>query len=322
MGWVDAARGIGIVLVVVGHALAGLRGAGLLPEAEPWLFLHRFVYAFHMPLFFFLAGLFVLGPARASTARFLDSKLRTVAWPYLVWSVLQTLVQAGTGGTNQAVGLAALPAILHRPIMQFWFLYALFLMLVLFALLVRAGAGPAAVLAVAAALYVVPSVGSLGPWGPAYSVASFMVYLAAGVSLGRVVHGWLAVVPQRLAGGLAAFGFGLVAAGTAAGLDGARATAPLLAACGIAASALLAKTLAGSAVLGEWGRLSLPIFVAHTLASAGVRMALARGLHLGWWPLHVAAGIAAGLLLPVRLARLVERAGVPGVFTWPARRRG
>lgn len=308
--------------MVVGHALAGLRSAGILPEAEPWLFLHRFVYAFHMPLFFFLAGLFVLAPARASTARFLDSKLRTVAWPYLVWSILQTLVQAAAGGTNQAVGLSALAGVLHRPIMQFWFLYALFLMLVLFALLVRAGASPAAVMAVAAALYVVPAVGSLGPWGPAYSVANFMVYFAAGVALAAFVHGWLEAVPRGLAGAGAALGFALVALGVAGGLDGARATAPLLAACGIAATALLAKALPGAALLREWGRLSLQIFVAHTLASAGVRMALARGLHLGWWPLHVAAGIAAGLLLPVLLARAVERAGVPGVFTWPARRRG
>jgi peptidoglycan/LPS O-acetylase OafA/YrhL len=105
------------------------------------------------------------------------------------------------------------------------------------------------------------------------------------------------------------------------GLDSARATAPLLAACGIAATALLARALPGADLLREWGRLSLQIFVAHTLASAGVRIGLERGLHVGWWPLHVVAGVAAGLLFPVLLARLVERAGAPWVFTWPARRR-
>lgn len=321
MTWVDAARGLGIVLVVVGHALAGLRTAGILPEAQPWLFVHRFVYAFHMPLFFFLAGLFVLEPARASTARFLDSKLRTVAWPYLLWSVLQTLVQAATAGTNQGVGLAALSGVLHRPIMQFWFLYALFLMLVLFALLVRAGASPAAVAAVAAALYVVPAFGSLGPWGPAYSVANFMVYFAAGVVLAARVHGWLDAVPRGAAAVGAALGYALTAVGVALHLDGTRATGPLLAACGTTATVLLAKALPGATRLREWGRLSLQIFVAHTLASAGVRMALERGLHVRWWPLHVAAGVGAGIVFPVLLARLVERAGAPWVFTWPARRR-
>nr|WP_284508153.1 acyltransferase family protein [Caballeronia sp. AZ1_KS37] len=41
---IDAARGIGIVLVVLGHAIG-------LPE---WLF--RVIYSCHMPLFFFLSG--------------------------------------------------------------------------------------------------------------------------------------------------------------------------------------------------------------------------------------------------------------------------
>lgn len=51
--WADAARGLGMVLVYYGHvaaAVTDLHGAGL------WQM--RFIYAFHMPLFFVLSGMF------------------------------------------------------------------------------------------------------------------------------------------------------------------------------------------------------------------------------------------------------------------------
>lgn len=44
--WVDIAKGIGIILVVMGHANC--------PEIP-----HGIIYSFHMPLFFFLSGLFI-----------------------------------------------------------------------------------------------------------------------------------------------------------------------------------------------------------------------------------------------------------------------
>ncbi len=87
VAWVDVAKGIGIFLVVEGHVLPGLQSAGLLPtdEQSPGLrFLHDWTYAFHMPLFFFLSGLFVLRSAQGGLARFLDGKLRTVLYPYLL----------------------------------------------------------------------------------------------------------------------------------------------------------------------------------------------------------------------------------------------
>lgn len=41
--WVDLAKGVGIILVIAGHACC--------PEIP-----HAFIYAFHMPLFFFFRG--------------------------------------------------------------------------------------------------------------------------------------------------------------------------------------------------------------------------------------------------------------------------
>ena len=49
IGWVDAAKGIGILLVVLGHNQINSIAPGL----------HDTIYSFHMPLFFILAGMFL-----------------------------------------------------------------------------------------------------------------------------------------------------------------------------------------------------------------------------------------------------------------------
>lgn len=49
IGWVDAAKGLGIVLVVLGHNQINSAAPGL----------HDLIYSFHMPLFFILAGMFL-----------------------------------------------------------------------------------------------------------------------------------------------------------------------------------------------------------------------------------------------------------------------
>ena len=67
--WIDAAKGIGILFVVLGHAIR----PGMI--SIPWCdFLFRFIYSFHMPLFFVLSGYtFAL-----SYTRYLDQPLQFV----------------------------------------------------------------------------------------------------------------------------------------------------------------------------------------------------------------------------------------------------
>ncbi|MDA9004038.1 acyltransferase family protein [bacterium] len=56
--WVDYCKAIGIILVVYGHVARGLFNAGI-GSSIPWYSLvDSIVYSFHMPLFFFLSGLF------------------------------------------------------------------------------------------------------------------------------------------------------------------------------------------------------------------------------------------------------------------------
>jgi len=57
--WIDQAKGIGIFLVVVGHMIRSLVNSNILIDNFWVTFVDRWIYAFHMPLFFLVAGLFI-----------------------------------------------------------------------------------------------------------------------------------------------------------------------------------------------------------------------------------------------------------------------
>ncbi|MDZ4301868.1 MAG: acyltransferase family protein [Pseudomonas sp.] len=75
--WIDAAKGLGILLIFFGHVFS---------VAKPTP-LYVYVYAFHVPLFFFLSGL-TLKPDAESLGRVLTKKLRTLVVPYLYYAFL------------------------------------------------------------------------------------------------------------------------------------------------------------------------------------------------------------------------------------------
>ena len=74
--WLDMARGIGMILVVYGHSYG--------PE-------NRYVYLFHMPLFFILSGF--LYNDQHSFFRFLLKKITTLYIPFAGWNLIVMLVR-------------------------------------------------------------------------------------------------------------------------------------------------------------------------------------------------------------------------------------
>lgn len=73
--WIDSAKGLGIFLVVLGHALA------------PGGWTRTAIWTFHMPLFFFLSGL-TARPWRAGATSSVAHSLKNLAIPYLFFSVI------------------------------------------------------------------------------------------------------------------------------------------------------------------------------------------------------------------------------------------
>lgn len=71
---IDIVKGIGIVLMVVGHSGA--------PD-----YLHDFIYTFHMPLFFIVSGWFFNDKSIDDSRGFALRKIKSIYLPYLKWCV-------------------------------------------------------------------------------------------------------------------------------------------------------------------------------------------------------------------------------------------
>ncbi|MBO3115225.1 acyltransferase [Winogradskyella sp. DF17] len=126
--WIDRAKGLGIILVVLGHVIRGLNNAELFNGA---IFINTdyIIYTFHMPLFFFLSGIFFLKSLQKRGLRvFLKDKFSLLFYLYMLWSVIQFIVQLSLDRyTNGNTNIADILDVFVLPKGQMWFLYVLLL---------------------------------------------------------------------------------------------------------------------------------------------------------------------------------------------------
>ncbi len=78
---IDILRGVGILLVVAGHNWGVLHDKDLL---------FRVIYVFHMPLFFFISGIFIKSDENLNS--FLLNKFASILKPYIVVSTIVSLL--------------------------------------------------------------------------------------------------------------------------------------------------------------------------------------------------------------------------------------
>ena len=124
----DYAKCFGIALVVFGHVLRGLEHAGLLADSPEWAAVDRTIYLFHMPLFFYLSGLFFSATVeRRGYAGMLRHNAVVLLAPLVVWSYIQFSLQyVFSGDANAQLSLSDVLAAPFPPKQQFWFLGTLF----------------------------------------------------------------------------------------------------------------------------------------------------------------------------------------------------
>lgn len=127
--WLDHARGIGIILVVYAHQLRAQAAIGHVPTSWGGPFQDALIYSFHMPLFFFISGIVSLRSIRTKPfAASLSDKLKGIAYPYFLWSVISWCLSAmAVKYVNRPMDVSNLLSIVYQPILQYWFLYILFL---------------------------------------------------------------------------------------------------------------------------------------------------------------------------------------------------
>lgn len=322
--WADYAKGIGIILVVYGHVARGVHSAGLPMDEEVFRLVDSVIYSFHMPLFFFLSGLFFVGSLqRHGGARLVAGKLDTIAYPYIVWSVIQGTIEVLLSKfTNGNVTMHEVAALLWHPRAHFWFLYALFFIFLAATPIYRRLSArwhfAVTLVAVLVSLFRDGIPGGI----PLNFLYQYFVFFVLGVSTAPIVrclarHAGRLSVTAILAFAAFQFAFhGLL------GLD--YATSERSLALGLAISSIFAVVVvslqferAGPALLARIGNASLGIYLMHVLTGSGVRIVLHKFLGVDSAAVHLVLGTIVGVGLPLLAIGVMNKYGLACLFAPP-----
>lgn len=312
--WVDYAKGIGIILVVFGHVNRGLYSAGIHISTSFYQLTDSVIYSFHMPLFFFLSGLFFMQSLdRKNKVQFIASKIDTIVYPYVIWSLLQGTIEATLSRyTNNTSNFSDILLLFIQPRAQFWFLYALFMVFFLATLLYsksKANYILPLLIAISAALYIYQDNLTkalhldyitrfflfflLGSLAIRYSnvigrlnISHCLTTMLAFVILEYIFHGHLG----RMYTDTGVFSL-------------------LVAIEAIFFIVCLSVQLSRVNIfwLRRLGELSIAIYLMHILAASGLRIILSTFMHINSWLVHVVAGTLCGLAMPVIAYFIIQR---------------
>lgn len=313
--WVDVAKAMAIVLVVLFHATQAVYGDA---DQGRWEAVNSVFATFRMPLFFTVSGLFAARSLERPWRWVLTHRVGLYLYLYVLWWLLREagfeLVARAAGTERDAPDPRLL---LVHPSSAMWFLYAL----ALFFLVARAARRvPVPVQLLAAGALSAVAGSSLDIPEGRRNMALYLVFFLLGAHLSASVRRRAERSTGPVAVGL------LLAFAGATGLvavAGLREVPPFRLALGllaVAAGLALARVVDRTAVrapLAYLGRNTLPVYVLHSVVLAALVAALPDAV-VGWpvspLPLTaVAVGISLGLNLVLRQ--------VPGLLALPGRTR-
>lgn len=324
IGWVEYGRGIAIFSVVLWHVVGGVIESGIkVPEGTDYISDAWDIYILRlMPFFFLVSGAFsAYSIQKLAVVDYIKGKLRTILYPYFLWSVITlSLGTIMVNYTNHGVTLADLPNMFYRPIMHYWFLYALFICMMLYAFLTYVRVNAIGFFLIATGLYIFGEVTTIV--GHSYilgQICYFMVYFAAGVLIGKHRLTWVNQISTRK---LISFVlFSIFASVFVIELNTYYSLTPLSRI--LSATLITTGTIALSVLLdrfklfpfiADWGRLSLEIYLVHVLFLSATRIVMLR-LSINDWILHTMIGTTIGLYGPILLTTVVRYCKIPFLFS-------
>ncbi len=326
--WVDYAKGIGIILVVYGHLLSSGYHTGLGIPDRFFELSDSIIYGFHMPLFFFLSGLFIEKSLKNHGFKnYLGIQLRRLVYPYFLWSILQMSVEViFSSHTQNGTRLSDIFAIVYQPWGQFWFIYALFFMQLIFVMANRLNKFGTLILSLLSVwLFIYPiqiQVAAITPFSTHFiffisgvlfrkyfwnkstlksSIWTVLILLITLVSSGWFIFERL-IKPTRLASGNHPFYF------------------MYLAIVGILFCINLSQYFAEKnlfSFLKTLGLYSLQIYLVHMLVGVGTRVILLEVFNLNSWVTHIIVGTLIALTIPILLQKIAKLLNFPYLFEFP-----
>lgn len=348
--WVDFAKGLSILLVVLYHVWNGImtRSDQIVSPVQWYDPINRAFELVRMPLFFLVSGLFVARSVQKGSWRFINDKIGGIVWPYIIWSSIHVIMTIGLSriaGQKSQLMISHIPYYLAvDPVAQFWFLYVLYMSLMFYLVLDRLGANRWVILIVGVCLLLIKlnidfktfgvHIGgyeiNLAYWGPFYQFMNFFIYMAIGVMMGpwllsnlgktsvvvlvlMVLMSMTAVVVSIEVGNP-----NLVRRDSAIQWGGwwfpVGIGLAILSVTGALSAAELMNRATIFGLVRQMGKYSLYIFVMHVICSAGVRTVLLK-MGVKDFTVHLGLGLLTGVLIPVGLAVVVRKIGWTWLFT-------
>lgn len=297
---VDVAKGIAISLVAFFHTTGGFVTAGILPNSAPLTFTTTFAYAFHVHVFFIIAGYFSNGLRQAKKLR---GRLLSLYYSYLLWSIISIFAGMIATTTNNSYTYYDLMVIPFWPILHYWFILSLMVGLAaLFIFRKQPALIISAVVALASSIF-------LKGW--LHDTAYFYSFMVAGELLARngvplICRPWIASLCFLflVSGVCLAIGNGLTGSQIR--------IAPFIlfsfAGCYMLFwfSQVITPTWLGH-VFAYVGEASLAIYLIHVLAAAGLRILLFRIDPFFNGVLGVVICFAASIVLPLVIKETASR---------------
>jgi fucose 4-O-acetylase-like acetyltransferase len=280
---VDIMKGIAIALVVYGHTIQGMYPRGWW-SGPKYMFNNDFIYSFHMPLFFFTAGLFVMKSLeRRGVKNFVQEKFKTILYPYLLWAIVGAVLEpfiTRFKNTHHPFELKSFLMTFFEG-KQGWFLYTLFACLMIAVLTRRWPMWVRLALSVVAGVLIMD-------WTPAIGmIAHEFCFMAVGMwvgtrferlselSAGQRIVGFLMLTVFQVAM-ILKLGYPNQGTYIPLGLTGT---------VGVALLSQMIETTAVGDFFGWLGRASLGIFLMSAFVQGAARVLLLRVGHTeAFWP--------------------------------------
>jgi fucose 4-O-acetylase-like acetyltransferase len=195
--WLDTAKGVGIILVILGHAVT----TAIREDSQAAMLLYNLIYFFHMPFLLYLSGYgYRLSKERYLKLEFKDfvkKRAKALLIPYVTYSLLvylffticnylpyvgRVLWRAGYGGIPVTKWLYDLIRGDNFYSIHLWYIYALFFMTILSFLLHKLFHNTQVFLVAAVLLLILTQVLNLEFLGAFCKLMFYYIWFALGVN--------------------------------------------------------------------------------------------------------------------------------------------
>ena len=325
--WLDIAKGLSIILVVVYHTLLYLN----LQDMAPGIYtkISGIMTPIRMPLFFSVSGLLAASAMRATWPDFLRRKIWTFVWLFGIWSTARWLYfrYVQTNGMVPSEGLDPYQLIemWWAPNTGIWFIWALAIFMTATKLLSSAPHIP--IIAAAMVLSVLVFGGHLTvDLFTHRNVLQYFVFFLFGCWYGKTFATMITERPLHFAaGGFVAFLLLTLFNGTLQALElGVWAFAASIAGlfwfCGMAV--LMSRLKALRDTFAYFGRNTLPVYVTHVMLVSGITglLAFATGPDIAIGYIAAPLIVVTAIALSLGIKAGADRSGAGWLYAPPLRR--